>query len=134
MTATWRAVFDLDVPEPPACLTITAWGRRFRLVPARASTYAEEFPSKWVRVEVVGPDVAPRLGTSAREDVIHVDFTEDVNDGITRAGDTAGNVLELVYEVAAEGEGEVTAVAPNPMLERAGADARRTCTTERRRG
>jgi hypothetical protein len=134
MTATWNAVFGLDVPEPPACLTITAWGRRFRLVPSRASTYAEVFPSDVVRVEVVGPDVAPRLGTSAPKDVIHVDFTEDVNNDITRLGDAPGNVLELVYEVAAEGEGDITAVSPNPMLERASADTRRTRRTESRHG
>ena len=95
---------------------------------------AEGFPTDVVRVEVIGPAVAPRLVTPAPEDVIDVDVAEDLNNDITRVGDAPADVLELVYEIAAVEEDDITAVTPNPMLESASADTRRTCKTESRRG
>jgi hypothetical protein len=134
MTATWKTVLRFDVPQAPAHHTITAWGRQCRVVPARPSTRAEVLHSDVVRVEVVGPVVAPSLEPPGPEDVIHVDLAEDLNNDITRVGEAPADVLELVYEVATEEEGDITAVTPNPMLERTRVDTLRNRNTESRHG
>jgi hypothetical protein len=117
MTPTWKTVYRFDLPEAPAHLTVTAWGRQFRVAPARQPVRARALTSDVVRVEIFGPTVAPALGPPAPEDVIHVDVVEDLDDDITRVGEPPPELLELAYEVAAEEDAEITSVTPNPTLE-----------------
>jgi hypothetical protein len=85
-----------ELRAAPERLVITAWGRRFSVVPSEKVRAAAACGGT-VEVDVVGPSAA-LLQPLRPDDVVHIDATEDGSEDVTEVLEPPSDILELVYE------------------------------------
>jgi hypothetical protein len=111
MSALWTQTYLFrDLGAAPDHLAITAWGRRFRVIPNEAVRRSVSGRNDAVVIDVVGPAPAQTLAPPQPDDVVFVDVVEDESEDITEVVELPTGVIELVYE---SGD-DITLVNPAP--------------------
>jgi hypothetical protein len=98
MSTMWTQTYMFrELGAAPDRLTITAWGRRFTVVPSEKARAEAANGDCDVVIEVVGP-AAPQTQPPHPDEVVHVDVTDDSSEDITEIVEAPSDVIELVYE------------------------------------
>jgi hypothetical protein len=111
MSAIWTQTYLFRDPgAAPDHLAITAWGRRFRVVPSEAVRRSASGRDVDVVIDVVGPAPAQTLAPPRPDDAESVGVVDDEEEEITEVAELRPGVIELVYESA----DDITVVKPGP--------------------
>lgn len=98
MSVMWTQTYMFrQLGATPDRLIITAWGRRFTVVPSERVRAEAAGDTRDVIIDVVGPS-APQIQPSHPDEVLHVDVTDEGSDEITEIVEAPSDVIELVYE------------------------------------
>jgi hypothetical protein len=78
MSPIWKQMqIFRNLPAEPEYLTITAWGRQFRVQPSKALRQVRSAQAVDVTIEVVGPSLRPERDLPPAMRVVHVDVQDD---------------------------------------------------------
>jgi hypothetical protein len=114
-----------ELGAAPDHLVITAWGRRFTVVPSEAVRQSAVGRAVDVVVDVIGPAPSQTLSPPQPDDVVMDDLADDGAEEVTDIAEGPTDVIELVYESADDitvvNPGAATAAAQAAMGGRRGA-------------